>query len=439
MLTKKHLLSYTYDLNYSIYNFDEFMHKYVKEKGSFAICLLDITNLGLCNYMLEYRYGNVLLHNIINKVKHCINQKAYIYKFGGNILLLIIPDIKCRENAVGIVERIIGINDNVFMLAGRKIRVEIKMGVSLYPYDNVELHDVFRCAGIALNCANKKCGGSYQFFNTSMCENNSMEEKIQTDIQDALVNHEFVLYYQPQVNVNSGKVYGIEALIRWDHPEFGVLTPSYFIDTIERNGIIKDVGKVVFYMACLQIKKLHSLGYNDLIMSVNISVKQLEDDFFVAFIKNMLEITKVKPEYINFEITERTVINSTDRIASALKSIKDMGIKIFVDDFGTQYSFLNYLYSVPIDGIKIDRSFINGIDTSEKKFIIVKNLIKLANDLNLDVVAEGMETVQQLKCLEEANCSNMQGFLFGRPLNSNEFINFMKTAKFDLYLKSSLP
>lgn len=422
---------YMYDFNYSIHNFDEFMHKYVKEKDSFAICFLNMTNLGLCNYILEYKYGNVLFHNVVNKIKCCINQKAYIYKFGGDVLLLIIPNIKCRDNAVKVIKRIMSINDDVFLLAGKKIRVEIKLGVSLYPYDNVELHDVFKYAGIALNCANKKYGSAYEFFNTAMYENNAMEQKIQTDIQDALINHEFILYYQPQVNVGSGKVYGLEALIRWNHPEFGILTPSYFINSIEENGTIKEAGRIVFYMACLEIKKLHSLGYHDLIMAVNLSIKQLEDDFFLTFIKNILEITQVKTEYINFEITERTVINSTEKITYALKSIKDMGIKIFVDDFGTQYSFLNYLYSVPIDGIKIDRSFVNGIDRCEKKFIIVKNLIKLANELNLEVVAEGMETIEQLRYLEKANCRNVQGFLFGKPLNPNELISFMKTAKFE--------
>lgn len=422
---------YTYNFNYSIHNFDEFMHKYVKEKDSFAICLLNISNLGLCNYILEYKYGNVLLHNVINRVRYYINQKAYIYKFGGDVLLLIIPNIKCRDNAVKIIKRIMSINDDVFLLAGKKIRIEIKLGVSLYPYDNAELHDVFKYAGIALNCANKKYESAYEFFNTGMYENNAMEQKIQTDIQDALINHEFILYYQPQVNVDSGKVYGVEALIRWNHPEFGILTPSYFIDGIERNGMIREAGRIVFYMACLEIKKLHSLGYHDLIMSVNLSIKQLEDDFFITFIKNILKITQVETKYINFEITERTVINSIEKVTSALKSIKDMGIKIFVDDFGTQYSFLNYLYSVPIDGIKIDRSFVNGIDKSEKKFTIVRHLINLAKDLNLEVVAEGMETEQQLKCLEKANCSNVQGFLFGKPLNPNDLINFMKTSKFN--------
>ncbi|ADK13642.1 Phytochrome-like protein cph2 [Clostridium ljungdahlii DSM 13528] len=422
---------YAYDFNYSIHNFDEFMHKYVKEKDSFAICFLNMTNLGLCNYILEYKYGNVLLHNVINKVRYCINQKAYIYKFGGDVLLLIIPNIKCRDNAVKIIKRIISINNDIFLLAGKKIRIEIKLGVALYPYDNVELHDVFKYASIALNCVNKKCGSTYEFFNANMYENNAMEEKIGTDIQDAFINHEFILYYQPQVNVDSGKVYGVEALIRWNHPEFGILTPSYFIDGIERSGEIKKVGRIVFYMACLEAKRLHKLGYSDLIMSVNLSIRQFEDDFFITFIKNILEITQVKPEYINFEITERTAINSTEKITSALRNIKDIGIKIFVDDFGTQYSFLNYLYTVPIDGIKIDRSFINGIDRCEKKFIIVKNLIKLANDLNLEVVAEGMETVEQLRYLERANCRNVQGFLFGKPLNPNELTSFMKTAKFE--------
>ncbi|QXE19799.1 hypothetical protein B5S50_13730 [Clostridium sp. 001] len=430
MSMKKDFLPYNYDLNYSIYNFDEFMYKYVQEKDSFSICLLNMSNLGLCNYILGYKYGNVLLHNIVNRIKRLINQKSYIYKFGGNILLIIVPNIKSRRSSVEIVERIMEISDDSFLLADKKLKLEIKLGISLYPYDDRKLGNVFKYASIALNCANKERGSTYEFFNVNMYENNAMEEKIRTDIQDALINHEFILYYQPQVNVNSGEIYGVEALIRWNHPEFGILTPSYFIDGIERNGEIKKVGRIVFYMACLEAKRLHSLGYSDLIMSVNLSIRQFEDDFFITFIKNILEITQVKPEYINFEITERTAINSTEKITSALRNIKDMGIKIFVDDFGTQYSFLNYLYSVPIDGIKIDRSFINGIDKSEKKFTIVRHLINLANDLNLEVVAEGMETEQQLKCLEKANCINVQGFFFGKPLSSNDLVNFMKTSNF---------
>ncbi len=429
-MIKKDSLSYVYDLNYSIYDFDEFMHKYVKEKDNFAICLLDMVNFKFCNYTLGYKYGNVLLYNIVNEIKLCINQNSYVYKLGGNVLMLIIPDLKCRDNAVEIIKRVMSINDHLFMLAGKKIKIKLNLGASLYPYDDAELGNVFKYAAAALNYVNKKHDSSYEFFSSHMYKNTTMQEKIESDIQDALINHEFILYYQPQVNVNNMEVYGVEALIRWNHPEFGILPPSYFIDTVEQNGSIIEVGKIVFYRACLEIKRLHSLGYDNLIMSVNVSIKQLEDDFFLTFVKNILRATEVDPEYINFEITERMMINSTEKVADVLKNISDMGIKIFVDDFGTQYSFLNYLYSVPIDGIKIDRAFIDDIDKSDKKFIIVKNIIKLAHELNLDVVAEGVETPEQLDCLKKIDCNNIQGFLFERPLNSSQLINFLKYVKF---------
>jgi diguanylate cyclase len=190
--------------------------------------------------------------------------------------------------------------------------------------------------------------------------------------------------------------------------------------------MINKIGRFVFFEACKEIKKWHDLGYYNLSISINVSAKQLEDSSFLIFVYDVLKKIDIDPKYINIEITERVLVSPTNNILNMLMAFRSKGIKIFIDDFGTKYSSLNYLYCFPIDGIKIDKSFIDNIHNSDKEFIIIKNIIRLAHELEIQVVAEGVEKKEQLECLKNINCNKIQGFFFGKPVNSNEFINYLK-------------
>jgi EAL domain-containing protein (putative c-di-GMP-specific phosphodiesterase class I) len=221
------------------------------------------------------------------------------------------------------------------------------------------------------------------------------------------------------------KVYGMEALIRWDSPKLGMVSPAQFIRVLEKSRMINEVGRFVFNEACRSIMRFQKLGYSNLSMSINVSQVQLEDTNFLSNIDEALEKTGVNPELISIEITERIIMSPTENIMNILKELRSRGIKIYIDDFGTEYSSLNYLYKLPIDGIKVDKSFIDRVDCSEKELIILKNIINIARELNIDLVAEGVEKKEQLDRLLQINCPKIQGYFFGKPVCSDEFIKYL--------------
>lgn len=246
------------------------------------------------------------------------------------------------------------------------------------------------------------------------------KEKTGDEMHTALKKNEFVVYYQPQVDINTMKIYGLEALVRWDHPERGVLIPLHFMDTVEKSGMINELGKFVLYEACSEIRRCHERGHPSLIISVNICPSQFEDNSFLPFLQKTLERTKVSPKCLIFEITERQRLIPNECTLDIILKLRNMGIKVFVDDFGTKYSSLDYLRQFVIDGIKIDKSFIDEIDSSEKDMIITKNIVNLAHELNLEVVAEGVEREEQLYSLRKINCNKVQGFIFSKPVSSDK-------------------
>ena len=239
----------------------------------------------------------------------------------------------------------------------------------------------------------------------------------------ALKNNEFVLYYQPQIDISTMKTYGVEALIRWNHPKKGILSPVHFIDIAEQNGMINEIGKFVIYKACSEIKKCHDLGYPDLYMSINICPRQLEDIFFITFLQTTLKKIHISPEYLIFEITEGQYLNHDEHTLDNISKLKDIGIKIYIDDFGMKYSSLSWLRQFSINGIKIDKSFIDEIHSSRKDFIITESIVNLANALNIEVIAEGVEKKEQLDCLRKMNCNKIQGFIFSKPVSMDKLIS----------------
>jgi EAL domain-containing protein (putative c-di-GMP-specific phosphodiesterase class I) len=324
------------------------------------------------------------------------------------------------------IEKIIDIFNIPFILKDKTIKISINIGISICPDDSSQVDSVLKYGEIALNYAKRTTKSKYEFFNSDMYESVIKKQIIQIDIFNAIHNNEFILYYQPQFDMETRTVYGMEALLRWRHPELGVLSPAYFIDILEQNEMINEVGKFVLAEACNEIKKWHQRGYDDLSISVNISEMQLQDPSFFNFVQDLLEKTKLEPKYLHFEITERILIHPVEKILNVLSRLRNIGIKIFIDDFGTKYSSLNYLYNLPTDGIKIDKSFIDKIQNSERNFIIIKNIIQLAYELNLEVVAEGVERAEQLNCLVDINCNRIQGFIFGKPVSSDHFIDFLR-------------
>lgn len=392
----------------------------------FALYLIDISNFRVYNYKFGYKNGDILLKKILVSLDDELGTSCQVIKVAGDKFAIVSPFSR-KDDINVIIKKIFWFFDFFAHIYNIKFKTDINMGISVYPYDGSDFDGILICSEMALKFAKKQVKNKYKFFDHDLCENLLEKEKIVDEITEAVENNEFELYYQPQVDISVKNVYGVEALLRWRHPKKGIIGPNYFIDIIEKNGMITKVGKFVIEQAFERLKKFNDMGYKNLTMSINISESQLCENSFLKFVEKSIESTKINPQYIIFEIVERTILN--DKVISILNGLRDMGIKIYIDDFGTMYSSLNYLYKIPLDGIKLDKSFVDKIYESKRDFIITKNIIGLAEDLNLDVVAEGVEYKEQILCLNDMNCNKIQGFIFSKPVDGNSVTDFFNKFK----------
>ncbi len=407
-------------INFSVNTYKKLIETYVKDKDKFAICLIDINNFKIYNHIFGYEYGDQLLLYIFRELEKYIEERGKVFRFGGDILMVLLWDIEDKKEVERIIKGFLVKFRGFYEFKGHKIIIKFKIGVAVYPEDSDEIEPLLRYADIALFYSKQNIEDEYKMFDFNMHKEVVMKEVVEMDIINSLADDEFILYYQPQIDLITGKTYAVEALIRWMHPLYGMLPPSLFINSIEENGMINDVGKWVIEEACRQLKKWHELGYNHIHVFINVSGKQLANKDFFYFVKNVLEETKIDPLFLCLEITEYSLSISEQYIVKNLVKLRNLGVKIYLDDFGMAYSSLDHLIHFPIDGIKIDRSFINGINSDHKKLIIIKKTIELADELGLDIIVEGVEEIEQLDCLKKLSCNKIQGYLFGKPMDPSE-------------------
>ncbi|PJI08985.1 MULTISPECIES: putative bifunctional diguanylate cyclase/phosphodiesterase [Clostridium] len=392
----------------------------------FAVYLIDISNFRVYNYKFGYKNGDILLRKILVSLDDELGDSCQVIKMDGDKFAVVSP-FSQKDDIIATIKKIFWFFDFFTHIYNIKFKTDINMGISMYPHDGSDFDGILICSEMALKFAKMEEKTNYKFFDHDICDKLLKSEKIIDEITEAVENNEFELYYQPQVDINIKNVYGVEALLRWRHPKKGIIGPNYFIDVIEKNGMITRVGKFVIKQAFERLKKFNDMGYKNLSMSINISESQLCENSFLEFVEKAISSTEIDPQYVIFEIVERSILN--DKVINILNGLRDIGIKIYIDDFGTMYSSLNYLYSIPLDGIKLDKSFIDKIYESKRDFIITKNIINLAEDLNLDVVAEGVEYKEQISCLNNMNCNKIQGFIFSKPVDENSVTDFFVKFK----------
>lgn len=394
----------------------DFVDEVKKYNYKVALIYIDLDNFKVVNDTLGHALGDKFLKQIGHLIKKCLRHSDFVCRFEGDEFVILLPGINNKEDAINVVERIIDALQIPFTSYEKKFYITASIGIAIYPDDSDDIHTIVKYATMAMNSAKENGKNSYCLFeshmNTKLLEKYELEE----DLRQALINQEFVLYYQPQIDISTGKIVGLEALIRWMHPIRGCLAPMEFIPLAEETGLIVPIGEWVIRTACSQSIKWKKKGIKDLRISVNLSARQFQQPDLVEVITEILNETGMDPQLLDLEITESVAMRDIELTKKVLGELRGKKINISLDDFGTGYSSLNYLKQLPINTVKIDRTFVDNITDDINQQTIAKAVIDLSHNMELHVTAEGVETWEQFSFLKFQNCDKVQGYLFSMPL-----------------------
>jgi diguanylate cyclase (GGDEF)-like protein/PAS domain S-box-containing protein len=388
-------------------------------KGKFALLFLDLDRFNVLNDTLGHSFGDLLLQKVAHLLKISVEGKGKVFRRGGDEFLILL-DYEVQNEVRVFAEEIIQAFGKPFLLSGQEVFTTPSIGISLYPENGSDSDTLLKRADSALYLAKEKGRNSYQYF--TVHRDGKMERKLNLEhgLRKALQNNELFLVYQPQVQFQSGKITGVETLLRWNKEDEGIVSPAEFIPIAEETGMILPIGEWVLKNACLQAADWHFKGYKDLLLSVNISVRQLLNSAFIDQVEQILAETGFPPSSLELEITESTTMESMDETLPVLHTLRSKGIRISIDDFGTGYSSLTYLRKLPVDTLKIDKMFIDDILNDIKGGAIVKTIIDMGHNLNFHVIAEGIESLEQVEFLLGYGCSFGQGYYYYKPLKPEQ-------------------
>jgi EAL domain-containing protein (putative c-di-GMP-specific phosphodiesterase class I) len=339
---------------------------------------------------------------------------------------MLFPDITRAEDISLIAEKILGNLSHLYVLNGTDVHITVSIGISVFPENGKEKEVLVKNADTAMYYAKEQGRNNCQFYSATINENALERLILQSHLRKARDN-EFIVHYQPQVDLRSGRITGAEALVRWQHPEYGLLSPVKFIPLAEETGLISSIGKHVCFTACAQNKTWQEAGFFPIRMAINVSMYQFNQQDFIKMLTGVLDEVGLAPEYVELEITESIVMQNLEHTALTLNELKALGIHCAVDDFGTGYSSLTYLKQLPIGKLKLDKSFVHSLTKDPNDDAISEAVISMAHSMNLRVIAEGVETAEQLEFLRAHHCDEAQGFLFGKPVPAREFVQLLVT------------
>jgi diguanylate cyclase (GGDEF)-like protein len=387
-----------------------------------AVVLLDLDHFKNVNDTIGYEGGDELIVQVAEKLTSSMRKSDTVSRFGGDEFLIMAHHIRNINDVHTIADKVISIFKTPFTLRNQEVYVSASVGIAVYPYDGDDADTLIKNADIAMYEAKAKGKGQYCLCTEEMKKEVVIKHELSNKLYRAIDNNELVLHYQPMVSAMTGEILCMEALVRWNQPEHGLISPGVFIPLAEQTGLINPIGEWVLRTACNQAKAWLDMGLPPVHISVNVSVLQLRNSRFVSIVEDILRETGLEPEYLDLEITETVAVKESDNILNILEELRNLGIEISIDDFGTEYSSLSRLNHMPVNRIKIDRSFISNLFRSEKEQTLVKGMIHLSQTLGLKVVAEGVEYEDQFEFLRQHGCDEIQGYYISRPVHADDVL-----------------
>lgn len=392
-----------------------------RHRKMLAVLFVDLDRFKTIIDTLGHTLGDQLLRGVAQRLHGCLEEGDTLARLGGDEFVVLLPQINRADKAVRVAQRMLEALKPSFIFGKHELHVTTSIGISLYPYDGEDADTLLKNADTALYRAKEQGRNNYQLYTPAMNARSFERLALENSLRKALERKEFLLHYQPQIDLQSGTIIGAEALVRWQHPDLGLVYPAEFISMAEETGLIVPLGEWVLRSACAQNRTWQKMGLPSLVVAVNLSARQFQQQELVETVSRILKETGLAASSLELEITESVAMQNPDYTNVLLRSLKDMGAQIALDDFGTGYSSLSYLKRFPIDTLKIDQSFVRDLSSDPNDAAIANAVIVLAHSLKLRVIAEGVETRDQEAFLRFHHCDTCQGYLFGSPVPAVQF------------------
>ncbi len=397
-----------------------------RNESKLAVMFLDMDGFKFINDSLGHAVGDSLLQQVSNRLKKILRDSDTVSRIGGDEFSILIPELQNREEASLVAKKLIGSFYKPITLESHEITISFSIGISIYPDDASNTDQLIKNADMAMYHIKGRGKNGFEYFSEHMKGIYEQRHTIEQDIRKALDQNQFEAYFQPQYNIDNSRIFGLEALIRWNHPEKGLIYPDHFIPVAEEIGLINEIGLFMLKTGCKYLREWLDNGYEPIKLSVNVSAFQLAESQFDVVVCNLVRQYRLPPNTLMVEITETTLMLEMENVLPRLKKLVKCGVGICIDDFGVGYSSLSYLQKLPINILKIDRSFLSCISNDLDKVCVIKAIVAMARELQLEVIVEGVETEQQLEYIRQMGCKMVQGFLLGRPAPHSEITELLQ-------------
>jgi diguanylate cyclase (GGDEF)-like protein len=432
-----------YDLLTGLQNKEVFFDSFTKaialaarNEKILAILFITVDRLKVINDTFGENYGDELLKSLARRLKACVRKSDIVSRPGRNEFIILLPEIRYAEDAALIARKICAALESPFTLKKRKLFISVNIGISIYPNDGDNAKTLLNTSYTALQRARELGKNTYQFYSPALTERAFERMVLENNLKFALQRKEFLLHYQPQIDLKSGLIIGLEALVRWQKPAGKLVYPKNFINLMEETDLIVPLDEWVLHTACKQNKAWQNAGLKPVRVAVNLSARHFYEKDITRLVRRVLKDTGLEPRFLELEVTESIFLKNLEHTVKAMKAISGMGVNISIDDFGTGYSSLSYLKYFPINKLKIVEPFIFSVSFNPTDEVIIRAIIALAHTLNMKVIAEGVEKREQMQLIRSLNCDELQGNIISLPLSPEEVFDFFKKEKTRKYKNS---